>query len=165
MIGELRYKETMLAAIQAAETGHLVLGSIHCNDAEQTFSRILEFFPREEHTFIRSSLANSLKAIMVQRLLPGLEEGKRFPATEVLLCNSIVKEKTVHEEDGDIPAILHACRDEGMRDFTQSLQELVEQNVIAREVAMDYAPNREALRSRLKGIDTAGEGLISRLRS
>ena len=102
---------------------------------------------------------------MVQRLLPGLEEGKRFPATEVLLCNSIVKEKTVHEEDGDIPAILHACRDEGMRDFTQSLQELVEQNVIAREVAMDYAPNREALRSRLKGIDTAGEGLISRLRS
>ncbi len=165
LIGELRDKETMLAAIQAAETGHLVLGSIHCNDAEQTFSRILEFFPREEHTFIRSSLANSLKAIMVQRLLPGLEEGKRFPATEVLLCNSIVKEKTVHEEDGDIPAILHACRDEGMRDFTQSLQELVEQNVIAREVAMDYAPNREALRSRLKGIDTAGEGLISRLRS
>jgi twitching motility protein PilT len=165
MIGELRDKETMLAAIQSAETGHLVLGSIHCNDAEQTFARILEFFPREEHTFIRSSLANSLKAIMVQRLLPGLEEGKRFPATEVLLCNSIVKEKIVHEEDGDIPAILHACRDEGMRDFTQSLQELVEQRVIARDVAMDYAPNRDALRSRLKGIDTAGEGLISRLRS
>ncbi len=85
MIGEMRDKETMLAALQAAETGHLVLGSIHCSDAEQTFSRILEFFPREEHTFIRSSLANSLKAIMVQRLLPGLEEGKRFPATEVLV--------------------------------------------------------------------------------
>ena len=165
MIGEMRDKETMLAALQAAETGHLVLGSIHCSDAEQTFSRILEFFPREEHTFIRSSLANSLKAIMVQRLLPGLEEGKRFPATEVLLNNSIVKEKIVHEEDGDIPAILHACRDEGMRDFTQSLFELVEQGVIAREVAMDYAPNREALRSRLKGIDTVAEGLISRLRS
>ncbi len=165
LIGELRDKETMLAAIQAAETGHLVLGSIHCSDAEQTFSRILEFFAREEHDFIRSSLANSLKAIMVQRLLPGLEAGKRFPATEVLLNNSIVKEKIVHEEDGDIPAILHACRDEGMRDFTQSLHELVEQGVIAREVAMDYAPNRDALRSRLKGIDTAGEGLISRLRS
>jgi twitching motility protein PilT len=165
MIGEMRDKETMLAALQAAETGHLVLGSIHCSDAEQTFSRILEFFPREEHDFIRSSLANSLKAIMVQRLLPGLEEGKRFPATEVLLNNSIVKEKIVHEEDGDIPAILHACRDEGMRDFTQSLFELVEQGVIARELAFDYAPNREALKSRLKGIDTVAEGLISRLRS
>ena len=95
MIGELRDKETMLAAIQAAETGHLVLGSIHCSDAEQTFSRILEFFEREDHAFIRSSLANSLRAIMVQRLLPGLEPGSRFPATEVLLNNSIVKEKNL----------------------------------------------------------------------
>lgn len=165
MIGELRDKETMLAAIQSAETGHLVLGSIHCSDAEQTLARILEFFPREEHAFIRSSLANSLKAIMVQRLLPGLVPGSRFPATEVLLNNSIVKEKIVHEEDGDIPAILHACRDEGMRDFTQSLYDLVEAHTIARDVAMDYAPSRDALRSRLKGIDTAGEGLISRIRS
>ena len=165
MIGELRDRETMLAAIQAAETGHLVLGSIHCNDAEQTFSRILEFFPREDHPFIRSSLANSLKAIMVQRLLPGLEAGRRFPATEVLLNNSIVKEKIVHEEDGDIPAILHACRDEGMRDFTQSLYDLTEKEWVTREVAMDFAPNRDALRSRFKGIDTVGEGLISRVRS
>jgi len=103
MIGELRDKETMMAAIQAAETAHLVLGSIHCSDAEQTFSRILEFFPREEHDFIRSSLSNSLKAIMVQRLLPGIEDGQRFPATEVLLNNTIVKEKILHEEDEDIP--------------------------------------------------------------
>ncbi len=165
MIGEMRDKETMLAALQSAETGHLVMGSIHCNDAEQTFSRILEFFPRDEHAFIRSSLANSLKAIMVQRLLPGLEPGTRYPATEVLLNNSLVKEKIVHEEDSDIPAILHSCREEGMRDFTQSLYEMVEKPWISREVAMDYAPNREALRSRLKGIDTVGEGLISRLRS
>ncbi len=164
MIGEMRDRETMLAAIQAAETGHLVMGSIHCNDAEQTFSRILEFFPREEHAFIRSSLANSLKAIMVQRLLPGIDDGKRYPATEVLLNNSIVKEKILHEEDEDIPAILHSCRDEGMRDFTQSLCELVNQERVHRDVAFDYAPNREALKSRLKGIDTAGDGLISRVR-
>ncbi len=163
MIGELRDKETMLAAIQAAETGHLVMGSIHCNDAEQTFSRILEFFPREEHAFIRSSLANSLNAIMVQRLLPGIEEGDRFPATEVLLANSIVKEKILHEEDEDIPAILHSCHDEGMRDFTQSLCELVNEEKVHREVAFDFAPNRDALRSRLKGIDTASDGLISRV--
>ena len=164
MIGELRDKETMLAAIQAAETGHLVLGSIHCSDAEQTFSRILEFFSREEHAFIRSSLSNSLRAIMVQRLLPGIVDGQRFPATEVLVNNSIVKEKIIHEEDEDIPAILHACRDEGMRDFTQSLVEMVDKEWITREVALDYAPNREALKSRLKGIDTAADGLIGRVR-
>ncbi|MGM0486279.1 MAG: type IV pilus twitching motility protein PilT [Planctomycetota bacterium] len=164
MIGEMRDKETMMAAIQAAETGHLVMGSIHCSDAEQTFSRILEFFPREEHDFIRSSMANSLKAIMVQRLLPGIEEGSRFPATEVLLNNSIVKEKIVHEEDEDIPAILHSCREEGMRDFTDSLCELVNNERIQREVAFEYAPNRDSLRSRLKGIDTASDGLVSRAR-
>jgi twitching motility protein PilT len=164
MIGEMRDRETMLAAIQAAETGHLVMGSIHCNDAEQTFSRILEFFPREDHAFIRSSLANSLRAIMVQRLLPGIQEGSRFPATEVLVNNSIVKEKILHEEDEDIPAVLHSCRDEGMRDFTLSLCEMVNKEQVAREVALDYAPNRESLKSRLKGIDTAGDGLISRVR-
>ena len=165
MIGEMRDRETMLAAIQAAETGHLVMGSIHCNDAEQTFSRILEFFAREEHDFIRSSLANSLKAIMVQRLLPGIVDGTRFPATEVLLNNSLVKEKILHEEDEDIPAILHSCRDEGMHDFTLSLCELVNKEWVHREVAFDYAPNRDALRSRLKGIDTAGDGLIGRVRT
>jgi twitching motility protein PilT len=164
MIGEMRDKETMMAAIQAAETGHLVLGSIHCSDAEQTFSRILEFFPREEHDFIRSSLSNSLRAIMVQRLLPGIEEGSRYPATEVLLNNSIVKEKILHEEDEDIPAILHACRQEGMRDFIASLCELVNNEQVHREVAFEHAPNREALRSRRKGIDTAGDGLVSRAR-
>ena len=73
LIGELRDRATMLAALQAAETGHLVLASIHSSDVQQTFSRILEFYPRDDHPFIRSSLANSLKAIMSQRLIPGLK--------------------------------------------------------------------------------------------
>src|SRR5262249_23565661 len=88
LIGEMRDRETMLAAIQSAETGHLVMGSLHCADVQLSFARILEFFDRSEHSFIRSSLANSLKAIMCQRLLPGVTEGLRFPATEVLLGNS-----------------------------------------------------------------------------
>ncbi len=163
LIGEMRDKETMLAAIQAAETGHLVMGSIHCSDAEQTFSRILEFFPREEHAFIRSSLANSLKAIMVQRLLPGIKEGSRYPATEVLLNNAIVEEKIIHEQDEDLPAILNACREEGMRNFTHSLCEMVQNAMVERNVALDYAPNRDALISLLKGINTSAEGLIGRL--
>jgi twitching motility protein PilT len=164
LIGEMRDRDTMLAAIQAAETGHLVLGSIHCSDAQQTFSRILEFFPREEHAFIRSSLANSLRAIMCQRLLPGVEPGTRYPATEVLLNNSVAKDKILHEQDSDLPAVVHSCREEGMRNFTHSLCELIKKNRVQRQVAMDYAPNRDALLSMLKGIDTAAEGLISRVR-
>ena len=164
LIGEMRDRETMLAAIQAAETGHLVLGSLHCADAQLSFSRILEFFERSEHSFIRSSLSNSLKAIMCQRLLPAIEEGRRFPATEVLLVNSIVKDKILHEEDEDLPAILHQCRAEGMREYTHSLCELVLSEKISRVVALDAAPNREALLSALKGIDSASSGIISRLR-
>jgi twitching motility protein PilT len=163
LIGELRDKDTILAALQAAETGHLVLGTIHCSDAEQTFSRILEFFPRAEHAFVRSSMANSLRAIMCQRLVPGLADGSRYPATEVLLNNSIVKEKIMHEQDDDIPAVLNVCHEEGMRDFTHSLKELVEAGQVSIRVAMEYAPNREALSSMLKGIDTSAEGLISRV--
>jgi twitching motility protein PilT len=165
LIGELRDRETMLAAIQAAETGHLVMGSLHCADAQLTFSRMLEFFDRSEHSFIRSSLANSLRAIMCQRLIPAIEEGKRCPATEVLLANAIVKDKILREEDEDLPAILHQCREEGMRDFTHSLCELVTQDKVLRTVAMDYAPHREALSSALKGIDSAGATMVSRVRA
>jgi twitching motility protein PilT len=164
LIGEMRDRETMLAAIQAAETGHLVMGSLHCADAQISFARILEFFDRSEHTFIRSSLATSLRAIMCQRLVPGVKRGNRFPATEVLLANSIVKQKIAHEEDEDLPAILHQCRDEGMRDYTHSLCELVNEDKILRTVAMDYAPSREALTSALKGIDSSAGSILSRIR-
>jgi twitching motility protein PilT len=164
LIGELRDRETMLAAIQAAETGHLVLGTLHCSDAQQTFSRILEFFPQAEHAFIRSSLANSLRSIMVQRLIPGVKEGSRYPATEVLLNNAIVKDKILHEEDEDLPAIMQQCREEGMRNFTRSLCELVLAEHIDRPTALDFAPNRERLIAELKGIKTASDSLVGRLR-
>ena len=162
LIGEMRDRETMLAAIQAAETGHLVLGSLHCANVQLSLARILEFFDRSEHDFIRSSLASSLKGILCQRLVPAVQEGVRYPATEVLLINSIVKEKILHEEDEDLPGILHQCRAEGMREYTHSLCELVEADKILRRVAMDYAPSREALSSALKGIDAAASAVISR---
>lgn len=163
-IGEMRDKATMLAAIQAAETGHMVLGSLHCFDVPQTFARILEFFPRDEHDFIRSSVANSLVAIMCQRLLPACEPGKRVPATEVLLNNATVKEKIRHEEDEDLSAIITSSTEEGMRSFTMSLTELVEKDMVYFDTALEYAPNREALQSAVKGIKTSAESLVSRVR-
>lgn len=164
LIGEMRDRETMMAAIQSAETGHLVMGSLHCADVQLSFARILEFFDRSEHSFIRSSLSNSLKAIMCQRLIPAVEEGVRYPATEVLLMNGTVRDKILREEDEDLPALLHQCQDEGMRDYMRSLCELVQQDKILKAVAMDYAPSREALTAALKGIDAAASSIISRAR-
>jgi twitching motility protein PilT len=164
LIGELRDRETMVAALQAAETGHLVLGSLHVADVQQTFSRILEFFPREEHAFIRSSLANSLQAIMCQKLLPGIEEGMQYPATEVLLRNSTVRDKIIHEEDEDLPAIIIQCENEGMRSFTTSLCELIETEKVHYDTAMEFAPSREALASAVKGIKASTQTLVTRTR-
>ena len=95
MIGEMRDRETMLAGIQAAETGHLVFATLHTADTMQAFSRILEFFDTKDHAFIRSSLAAGLRAVMAQRLVPSvLPDVQRVPATEVLLSNSTVADSS-----------------------------------------------------------------------
>ncbi len=164
-IGEMRDGPTMLASLQAAETGHLVMGSLHCADAGSTFARILEYFSQDQHEFIRSSLANSLAGICCQRLLPAIDEAiSRVPATEVLLNNSTVRDKIRRAEDEDLPAIIASSREDGMRNFTQSLCELVEKELVYYDTAMKYAPNREALQSEIKGISTASQGLVGRAR-
>ena len=107
MIGEMRDRETMSAGLMAAETGHTVFVTLHTADTMQSFARILEFFPSSEHTFIRSSMANGLKAVMAQRLLPSVREDvDRVPATEVLLNNSTVCDKIREGEDEDLIAVL-----------------------------------------------------------
>jgi twitching motility protein PilT len=166
-IGEMRDHETVLAAIQAAETGHLVFGSLHTADTMQSMSRILEFFPREEHAFIRSALATSLKAVCAQRLLPALAESNlgMVPATEVLINTPIVREKIRDGQDEDLPAIINSSIPEGMRSFTYSLAELVNKEWVAVQTAMGYAPNRDALSSMLKGVEVKSATLVHRVRA
>jgi len=167
-IGELRDHDTVLAAIQAAETGHLVFGSLHTADTMACFSRIVEFFPQHEHAFIRSALANSLKAVCAQRLLPANKDVAGVgvvPATEVLLNNPSVREKIREAEDADIPAIVNSSGAEGMRSFTQSLAELVETEMVTLQTALEYAPNREILSSRLKGVEVKAAKLVGRIKS
>ncbi|HUW81705.1 MAG TPA: PilT/PilU family type 4a pilus ATPase [Phycisphaerae bacterium] len=162
-IGEMRDRFTMLAALQAAETGHLVFGSIHCPDATQAFSRILEFFPQDQHDFIRSSLAASMVGIGAQRLLPAIDEKiLRVPACEVLLSNATVKDKIRRAEDEDLPEIIATSIEDGMRSFTYSLAELVKSEMVYRDTAIEFAPNRDALAATLRGIQTTASGLVGR---
>lgn len=173
-IGELRDHETVLSAVQAAETGHLVFASMHTADAMQSFSRMLEFFPQSEHNFIRSALSTSLKAVCAQRLLPAAEgltdeQGQvtsMVPATEVLLSSPIVRDRIrEHGGEQDIPAIINGAVHEGMRSFTHSLAELVNKDWVARRVAMEFAPNREALDSALKGVQVKAQTMVGRIKS
>ena len=165
-IGEMRDKNTMLAALQAAETGHFVFGSLHTADTMQAFARILEFFPKTEHDFIRGSLANSLVAIMGQRLLPGSRaDAPRVPATEVLINGPTTKDLIRQSRDSDIPELISASEAEGMHGFTRSLANLVQSELVYRDTAMKYAPNQEALASLLRGIKTTAQTMIHRVRA
>jgi twitching motility protein PilT len=165
MIGEMRDRETMLAGIQAAETGHLVFATLHTADTMQAFARILEFFDTKDHAFIRSGLSAGLRGVMAQRLVPCVHEAvQRVPATEVLLNNSTVADKIREGEDEDLPAVLNSSTAEGMHDFTASLARLVEEEFVDLKVAERYAPNAEALRSRVRGIKVKADTLISRVK-
>jgi twitching motility protein PilT len=163
MIGEMRDRQTLLAGIQAAETGHLVYVTLHTADTMQAFTRILEFFPTEEHPFIRSSLANSLRAVAAQRLVPSIRpDAQRVPATEVLLNTGIVADRIREGHDEDIPAIIAGGGEMGMHDFTTSLLRLVKESWVDLKIAEKYAPNVEVLRSRVRGIDVKADGLVSK---
>jgi len=164
-IGEMRDRETLMAALQAAETGHLVFCTLHTADTMQALGRILEFFPPDQHTFIRSSLANGLRAILAQRLLPAVDPKiSRVPACEVLLGDAIVRDKIREAEDTDLPAIISGSEESGMRSFTTSLAELVQQGLVYTDVAMEYAPNREALKGMMQGIKTSAQMLVHRVK-
>jgi twitching motility protein PilT len=131
----------------------------------QSFARILEFFPSSEHTFIRSSMANGLKAVMAQRLVPCVRSGiDRVPATEVLVTNSTVQDKIRDGADDDMPAIIAGSEGEGMHDFTGSLARLVLEDWVDLRVAERFAPNRDALRSRVRGIQVSADKLVSRVK-
>lgn len=168
-IGEMRDHDTVLAAVQAAETGHLVFGSMHTADTMQAFSRILEFFPSSEHGFIRHALSNTLRAVCAQRLLPALPgfEGTGtagvVPACEILIGTPTVREKIRQGEDASLPSIVSHC-EEGMQDFTSALARLVKKEWVSIQTAMDYAPNRDALDSMLKGVEVKAQTLVNRIR-
>lgn len=161
LIGEMRDNETLTAAMRAAETGHLVFGTLHAASASQTIQRILDLFPQEERDLARQTFALTMRAIISQQLLPGLkDEAKRMPAIEILIANSIVRKLLQEEREADIPTVIRSCQSEGMQDYTESLRRLVEEEWIDYKVAMQYAPNREELKMALKGIRTSSGGIL-----
>jgi Tfp pilus assembly ATPase PilU len=99
---------------------------------------------------------------MCQRLIPGIAEGSRYPASEVLLNNSMIKDKIIREEDETLSQIIDQSSADGMRSFTTSLCELIETDKIYYDTAMEFAPNREALASAVKGIKTSSQSLVGR---
>lgn len=161
LVGEMRDQETFMTAIHAAETGHLVFGTIHASSAPTTIGRILDLFPEEMHGAIRSAIAFNMKGIVAQKLLPSIKPGVgRVPAVEIMMFTPVIRKLVLEGHDAKLPDAIRIGAEEGMQDFTMSLKQLVDDQLIDRPTAFEVAPNREALKMALKGINVSQPGIL-----
>lgn len=161
LVGEMRDRETFQTAIHAAETGHLVFGTIHASSSASTINRILDLFPQDMHASLRSALETNLKAVVAQKLLPSISKDvSRVPAVEVLIMNSMIRKLVIEEEDEKLADAVRLGSQDKMQDFNMSLKSLIDQALISQDVAMEVSPNKQQLKMVLKGIDVAQGGLL-----
>ena len=164
LVGEMRDRETFETAVHAAETGHLVFGTIHASTAPSTIGRILDLFPQDMHSAIRSSLAFNMKAIVAQKLLPTILEGeddpKRVPIVEIMIFNPTVRKLILEETDEKLSAAIRIGKEEGMQLFNDSLYSFVTRDYISRATAFEVSPNAEELKMMIKGIDVKGPAIL-----
>ncbi len=151
-----------MTAIHAAETGHLVFGTIHASSAadhDRPYPRLVS--RTSMHPALRSAIAFNMKGIIAQKLLKSIKPGVgRVPTCEIMIFNTNVQKAILEENDEKLPDIIRIGKHDGMQDFTMSLKQLVDDELIDREVAMEVAPNREALKMALKGIEVKDPGII-----
>ncbi len=159
LVGELRDIDTFEAAIHAAETGHLVFGTIHAASAATTINRILDLFPPDKHSAIRQALANNLRSVVAQKLIKGIKKG-RVPTNEIMIVNPIIRKLILEERDSNIIDAIRMGTQEGMIDFTENLRQLVERGDITKDVALEVAPNPEQFKMALKGIKMSTPGIL-----
>src|SRR5262249_39237887 len=161
LVGEMRDRETFATAIHAAETGHLVFGTIHASSAATTIGRILDLFPADTHGSLRSAIAFNVKGIIAQKLLPSIREDVgRVPSVEVLIFTPTVRKLILEASDEKLPDVIRMSVNEGMQDLTMSLKGLVDRGLTPRGVGLEAAPTPGALRMALKEITVARPGIL-----
>ncbi len=152
LIGEVRDRETMEAAITFADTGHLCLATLHSNNANQALERIMNFFPMERHPEIFLQLSLNLRAIISQRLVPGVD-GRRVPALEILIDTPYIKDLIKKGQVDTLKEAMERSTLEGGQTFDQALFALYEQGRITAEQALANADSANNLRIRIKSLD------------
>ncbi len=161
LVGEMRDCDTFEAAVHAAETGHVVFGTIHASNAYNTVDRILGLFPPNQHGAVRMSLSFNLKAVVAQKLLPSILPGvQRVPTNEIMIVNPRIREMILKGEDSKLLDAIRANYNDGMVDFNENLRQLVELGRIDKSTALEFSPNADQLRMMLKGIKVSASGLV-----
>ncbi|MBN1436627.1 MAG: type IV pilus twitching motility protein PilT [Sedimentisphaerales bacterium] len=146
LVGEMRDLETTSSAITAAETGHLVLSTLHTINASQTIERIIDIYPAGQQNQIRSMLANTLRAVISQVLFKRVDKPGMVPGVEIMLCNSAVRNCIRENRIFEIPNIIETSRPIGMQTLDTSISELLFNGMISRHDALSHAANPEKLR-------------------
>jgi twitching motility protein PilT len=156
-VGEIRDGDSALSAIQAAETGHLVISTLHTTDATETINRVLDLFPAQQQREVRTSFAGALRGIVSQRLAPRADGKGRVPAIEVLVANGRVYERIIDPEATmEIHDIIREGEYYGMQTFDQSLVRLVQDGLVTEEDAKRVATNPHDFVLALRGVLTRG---------
>ena len=150
-IGELRDAETVEFALHSAETGHLVLSTLHSTNVPQSIERVLNFFPRDYHAQVSIQLSYNLRAIICQRLIP-TETGNRLPVLEILVNSGFAQEVIQKGDLGRLKEIMESGKQEGMQTFDLHLKDLVGKGVISEENALKFADSASDLRLKLRGF-------------
>ena len=151
MIGEMRDAISFRAAMSAADTGHLVMSTLHTIDAPQSISRVLDFFPADERESVRKQMVGTLKAIIVQRMTVR-KDGTVIPAIEIMINTPTISKLINENRLEKLHVAIETGTDDGMQNFNQSLFQLVKDDIITKEEALEKATNAQALEMNFKGI-------------
>ena len=149
LIGELRDLDTIATAMTAAETGHLIFGTLHTNDAPQTIDRIVDVFPAHQQNQVRSQLANVLLAVLSQRLVARIDKG-RVPAIEIMIKNHAVENLIRENKSYQIGNVIETSSQEGMITMDKSLADLVRKGLVSIDVATIYARDQKNFETLLR---------------
>ena len=161
LVGEMRDIETTEIALEAAETGHLVLSTLHTIDASKTIDRIIGLYPKNEEKVIRTRLAQTFRYIVSQRLIPRADGKGRIAAVEILRSNPRTREY-IEKGESEGKTLLDAIRDgeiDGMQDFDAVIRRMIEDKVISLEDGLSYATNQNNLLLQLKGLSSTEDYL------
>ena len=161
LVGEMRDLETAEIALEAAETGHLVLSTLHTIDASKTIDRIIGLYPKNEERIIRTRLAQTFRFIVSQRLIPRADGKGRIAAVEVLKSNQRTREY-IEKGESEGKTLLDAIRDgeiDGMQDFDSVIRQMIEDTTITLEDGLSYATNQNNLLLQLKGLSSSDDYL------
>jgi twitching motility protein PilT len=167
LVGEMRDLETAEIALEAAETGHLVLSTLHTIDASKTIDRIIGLYPKNEERIIRTRLAQTFRYIVSQRLIPKADGKGRIAAVEVLKSNPRTREY-IEKGETEGKTLLDAIRDgeiDGMQDFDSVIRKMIEEGIISLDDGLSYATNKNNLLLQLKGLASTEDYLNANSRT